>query len=336
MLQHEVRDETAPSGAIPVTIVGGSAGAGKTTFINHILAGRAADRVAVVMHEFGSTALDRQRVADIGGRTVELRDGCACCTHLAELVLALAGLRDGPNPPHHILIEAHDASDPRRIVDLVGLRGLRFEAIVALADVEAVRVLAGDPGTGVLVRRQLGAADMIVLNRTDLVTWSEKDAVHDWLSELAPGARIVEATHGRVPTELVLLHRTQCSSPQPGRRADPTRGEAEYARWVWVSDEMLDGPAFRWWAANLPVGVLGGGGELYLEEDPSHRYVFHLLGGRWALVRDLPWATEHPRNHVVLLGRRDGMDHGWLDMMIARCLGHQLHTASSRWMGTAP
>jgi len=336
MLQHEVRDERAWAAAIPVTIIGGCAGAGKTTFINHILAGRAADRVAVVMNEFGSTALDRQRVADIGGRTVELRDGCACCTHMAELVLALVGLCDGPNPPHHILIEANDASDPRRIVNLMGLRGLRFEAIVALADAEAVRVLAGDPGTGVLVRRQLVAADMIVLNKTDLVTWSEKEAVRDWLSELAPAARIVEATHGRVPTELVLVRRTQDSPPQPGRRPDPTKGEAEFARWVWMSDEMLDGPAFRWWAANLPVGVLGGGGEMYLEEDPSHRYLFHLLGGRWALVRDLPWATEHPQNQVVLLGRRDGMDHGWLDMMIARCLGHQLHTASSRWMGTAP
>jgi len=329
MLLHDVRDDTAWSAAIPVTIIGGCVGAGKTTFINHLLAGSGTHRLAVVTNEFGSTPLDRQRIAQMRGTTVDLADGCACCTHAAELVLTLASLCGGPQPPTQILIEANGASDPRRIASVVGLRGLRFDALVAIADAEAIRALAGDPDSGAPVRRQLVAADIIVLNKIDLVTPSEKDAVRDWVSELVPGARIVEASHGRVPTELVVG--PEAERRGPGSEADGpalTMDDAEYARWVWVSDEMLDGPAFRWWAANLPDGVLRSWGAMYLEEDPSHRYVFHLVGARWALVRDVPWGAEHPRNHLVLLARPHALDHRWLDMRIARCVGHHVQAPS--------
>src|SRR5262249_49959479 len=156
------------------------------------------------------------------------------------------------------------------------LRGLRFDAIVTIADTEAIRALAGDPDSGAPVLRQLLAADIIVLNKTDLVTSSEKEAVRDWIAQLAPGARLVEASPGQVPEELVLLHDAE-RLPARSATGSPnlTIGDPTYARWVWGSDETLDGPAFRWWAANLPDGVLRGEGTLYLEEDPSHRYVFY-------------------------------------------------------------
>ena len=327
MLNHQVgrRD------AIPVTIIAGHLGAGKTTLVNHVLAQSRDRRLAVIVNDFGSTDLDPELLGP--GGTVTLADGCICCARSTELVLALAGLRSRRLPPDQILIEASGMSNPRRIAESVGLGGLRLDGTVVVVDAEAVRTHALDRIIGAPLRQQLLAADLIVLNKVDQVTEMEKNAVCDWISELVPAARLVETSHGRVHLPLVLSQEREepawPASPSSVTLAEPILGDPEYGSWACGFDDPLDGAAVRWWAANLPDGILRGTGVLFLEEDPLHRYDFHLVGSRWTLERDTLWGREPPRSRMVLIGRSLTLNHRWLDMTIGRCVVHHAHVGTS-------
>jgi G3E family GTPase len=316
----------APSDPIPLTVIGGYLGAGKTTFINHLLRNCGKRSLAVLMNDFGSVDLDSLLISRRRAQIISLNRGCICCARQTEFVMTLARLRSRLAPLDHVLVEASGISDPARIAEYADLHGLRLEAIICVADAEAVRVHAASSFNGLRVREQLTAADLLVFNKVDLVTEREKQSVRDWLAEVAPAARVVEATYGRIPPSLVLDWTGERSAALDRvRDLEPTRFtgggadvDREYSSWSWSRDAALDGGAFRWWVASLPQTLLRGKGVLHFADDPAHRYVFHLAGRRWTLDFDDGWEGE-PRSRLVLIGPCGSFDPALLDVTIARC-----------------
>jgi G3E family GTPase len=316
----------APSDPIPLTVVGGYLGAGKTTFINHLLRNCGKRSLAVLMNDFGSVDLDSLLISRRRAQIISLNRGCICCARQTEFVMTLARLRSRLAPLDHVLVEASGISDPARIAEYADLHGLRLEAIICVADAEAVRVHAASSFNGLRVREQLTAADLLVLNKVDLVTEREKQSVRDWLGEMAPAARIVEASYGRIPPSLVLDWTGERSAALDRvRDLEPTRFtgggadvDREYSSWSWSRDEALDAGAFRWWVASLPQTLLRGKGVLHFADDPGHRYVFHLAGRRWTLHLGDGWEGG-PRSRLVLIGPCGSFDPALLDVTIAQC-----------------
>ncbi|MBP7001022.1 GTP-binding protein [Amaricoccus sp.] len=189
---------------LPVTVVGGFLGAGKTTLVNHVLAGDHGLRVAVMVNDFGAVNIDAALLASAEGGVVSLANGCVCCALNAGLVDELEALLARNPDLDHVLIEASGVADPCRIMDTVRharFRGrLRPDAVVVLADAagfDAARAAA--PG---LAETQLDAADLVVLNKTDLAARAALDA---WRARwLPPGARVVETENARVPPEILF------------------------------------------------------------------------------------------------------------------------------------
>jgi G3E family GTPase len=303
----------------PVTIISGYLGAGKTTLVNSLLSRCAGRQLAVVVNDFGSVPIDPALM--VGTDALSVSHGCACCTRAADLVLALGGLLARRPAPEQVLIEASGVADPRRIAETIVLHGLRLHGIVVLADAEAVRSHGEDHMVGPWVRHQLDSADLIVLNKTDLVSGAERASVRHWISEVSSDAHVVETSHGRVPLSLVLAG-PDADEPAVAQRRAPLGRPAhpEFGSWGCTLPAALDGAAFRWWAASLPEPVLRGKGVLFLEEDPGRRYVFQLVGGRWSLEAAEPWEEEVRRSRITLIGPASGIDERWLDMTIARCV----------------
>src|SRR5690606_1548244 len=125
-------------------------------------------------------------------------NGCVCCTIQDDLGAAIDAQLRREQPPQQILIEASGVAEPARMLRYVeSWPGLRRHAVVCVVDVETIRERVTDKFVGRVVRHQIGSADLLILNKTDLVDAETPSVVFDWLAGLAPGAEIITSSWGQ-------------------------------------------------------------------------------------------------------------------------------------------
>src|SRR5438128_1250013 len=219
---------------IPATIVTGFLGAGKTSLVRHLLAAAAGHRLAVIVNEFGELGIDRELLIGCGDAAcnendiVELANGCLCCTVADDFVPTLTRLLDRDTPPEHILIETSGLALPKPLVQafawpeirtrttidgvLTVIDGAAFAAELFAADPDAVaRQRAADPALAhdnpleeVFVD-QLACADLVILNKTDLIASAPLATLCRAIeARLRPGVKLLTTREGRVPPEVAL------------------------------------------------------------------------------------------------------------------------------------
>ena len=197
--------EQAPA-QIPLTVIGGFLGAGKTTLLNRVLTDAVGTRFAVLVNDFGDLVIDGDLITAHGGDTITFANGCVCCTRGDNFIMTIAELLERDPPPEHILVEASGVADPQQIADLGILHPkLARDGIMVLVDAETIRDRAGDPLVSDTVERQLQAADIIVMNKCDLVDADRRDDLKAWLRGQTPDAALIETSHGMVPMALLSV-----------------------------------------------------------------------------------------------------------------------------------
>jgi G3E family GTPase len=325
----EPRSTAAPAAdrsVVPLTVIAGYVGAGKTTLLGHLLHNNEGERIAVVVNDLGQVVFDPARVIARAADCVSLDNGCFCCQAGRDIATALSGLETLAAQVEHVLVEAEGVAGPEEFARYARLPGYRLDGVVVVTDAEAIRSQADHPELGGDPVAQLLRGDLVVLNKADLVSRRELDAVCDWLKELIPNTRIVQASYGRLPPSLLLererpdgMRYPSRPDGRPWRTVERHPHEIGYSTWSWVSDEPLNDAGFRWWAATLPEGVIRARGILHLRSDPGVRHVFDLIGTHWTVRPGGPWGDELPRTTIALLGRAGSFRPGWLDMTIRRC-----------------
>ncbi len=193
------------AGPLPVTLIGGYLGAGKTTLVNHLLRERDGKRIAVLVNDFGELSIDDDLIMSVDGNIMRLAGGCICCSFGNDLVAALMDMPAMQPPPDHILIETSGVAWPGSVARTLHLLpALALDAVVVLADAQTLRVRAADPYVGDTVLQQLRDADLLVLNKADLVEAAALDALRAWLAGLAPSVRVLEAEHAHLSPAVVM------------------------------------------------------------------------------------------------------------------------------------
>jgi G3E family GTPase len=191
--------------SIPAVVIGGYLGAGKTSLVNHLLRHAMGLRIAVLVNDFGDLPIDEDLIEGQHGNVMSLSGGCVCCSFGADLVGSLQQVLAGTPPPDIVLIETSGVGLPAAVARSARLAfGLSVEAIVVVADAQAIREQAANVYMHDTVLQQLREADLLLLNKVDLVDSETLQEVQAWLANAAPVPRLVVCSRGQVPSELVL------------------------------------------------------------------------------------------------------------------------------------
>ena len=308
------------------TVLGGYLGSGKTTLLNHVLQNSQGRRLAVIVNDFCSIAIDASLIATRGTDMMTLANGCICCSisgGFAEALVALAGHKP---PPEHVIIETSGIADPAKVAHYGHMAPYRLDGVVVVADAETIRQRTADKYVGATVLRQLRGADLIVLNKIDLVDEAQRADVRAWLRAQVPGARLAVTSQGRVPLALLLgLHGDEPAVPRrldDHHAHDHEHHEADdYASWSISIASPLDEAAFRAAVATWPPAVLRAKGIVHLRQLSDRRHVFQLVGRHWSLTPDRGWEADPRRTDIVMIGLAGQVDGAAL---LAR-LRHPLH-----------
>lgn len=178
---------------IPVTVIGGYLGSGKTTLVNHLLRHANGKRLAIMVNEFGELPIDEDLIEASSDNMISLAGGCVCCSFGSDLIAAMQQLAQMEPPPDNVVLEASGVALPGAIAGTLSLLpGFTLDGVLVLADAETVRQTAADKYMADTITRQLADADIVLLNKTDLVTAHTLSTLHDWLARVAPQATIIE------------------------------------------------------------------------------------------------------------------------------------------------
>ncbi|ELZ94343.1 CobW family GTP-binding protein [Haloferax sulfurifontis] len=340
---------------IPVTVLGGSLGAGKTTLLNHLLTNAGDRDIAVLVNDMGSVNVDAELVAEesdlaVGDGVTELSNGCICCELQDDLETAVVRLAR-ERSFDHLVVEASGVSEPGPVARLfVTSRAAARYDVAGLVTVVDARLFAdtfggGDPDRTVaeegdgsvrplsdLLVEQVESADLVVLNKRDLVSDAELAAVRDAVEALRPGATVVETTHGDVDVDLLLSDLHDPDAPVGWRAAlesdadgsegdrdghgdheqdhghdhgdadhDHSRGDTPHAEatygvtsFVYRRRAPLDPDGAAAVLGDLPDSVVRAKGSLWVAGAEDVHYTYSQAGPSAYVAAAGPWVASRP------------------------------------------
>jgi G3E family GTPase len=332
----------APAEArLPVAVITGFLGSGKTTLVKHILANQQSLRTGVIVNELSELGIDGELIVSADGDMVELENGCICCSINNDFLDAIFRVLDRGRRLDYLVVETSGVSDPLPVV-LTFLRSelrdrVRVDSIITVADVADFCL---DRFESKAARNQLCHGDVVLLNKCDLAGAAALRTVETAIRGINPQARMVRTTQCRVALPLILsvgLFQSDrvfaVSAPEsaealeandkthhlhPGRAhaADCAHLAADgFEALSFQSERPFAVQKFQDFLEQLPPDVYRGKGLIWIAENDK-RYVFHLVAKRFCL--DEAALGGEKTNKLVLIGRN--LDRAQLRSRLEACL----------------
>lgn len=299
----------------PVTIVSGFLGAGKTTLLNHILTSDHQRRIAVIVNDFGSVNIDAELVTDVGEGMVSLANGCICCAIRSDLITAVLDVCNTKPKPDHIVIESSGVADPGNVYRAFLQPEIRTSVLLdgVITVVDAEQILNIPDQEMPLAKEQVDGADLILLNKTDLVSPAMLENVSTWVKTVNSSAQVLEVKKCVLPVEVLLgvdasddrvslpdLAQIVCNDHDHDHNH---HHDEAFETFTYNSANPMHLGLLKQVLNELPPELFRAKGFIYAADNPTRRHLLQMVGRRAVLSADKPWDDASPQTNLVFIAR---------------------------------
>ena len=333
---------------VPILLVAGFLGAGKTTIVNHLLAHAEGRRIAAVVNDFGAINIDAELIAGAADGVVSLANGCICCTLEGDLLRTLASLLRRDPRPEFIVIETSGVANPadivRNLMDPIIWQEAPLETVLCVVDATQPVAALGDA----LLKSQLRAADVVALSKVDLVDADARAAMRDAVKAVHPAAVVVDAVNGELPLGLLLpvdldfghsgarvkranpesrdsgfdaSHRPGMTIATAPREVAPRRPALDrFETLSFSSEHPVSLPRLQAAISRLAPKLARAKGLFETVEQPGRLMVFQLAGGRATLAPAGAPIAGMPRTRIVFIAEMGALSREEVEDAMERCV----------------